>query len=75
LWYHGKLSVLWLKTTTLNWSFEKPFREMWDDYKNDPVLGPLSERMGVRNREGKLAVNDEEMDAASFYHCFSFYKV
>jgi mRNA (guanine-N7-)-methyltransferase len=59
----------------LELEYRKPFREVWDDYKDDPVLGPLSERMGVRNRDGKLSVNADEMDAASFYHCFSFYKV
>jgi mRNA (guanine-N7-)-methyltransferase len=60
----------------LELEYRKPFDEVWREEKDDPNLGQLSERMGVKDRNtGRLLVNDEEMDAASFYHAFSFYKV
>jgi len=60
----------------LELEFRKPFEEFWPSYKDDATLGQLSERMGVRNRNtGRLAVTEEDMDAASFYHAFCFYKV
>ncbi|QGA14035.1 hypothetical protein EYB26_001687 [Talaromyces marneffei] len=56
--------------------YRKPFLEIWHEEKDDPELGPLSERMGVRARGGgELLVSDEELDAASFYHAFVFQKV
>ncbi|KAF2463104.1 guanine-N(7)-methyltransferase [Lindgomyces ingoldianus] len=60
----------------LELQYRKPFREVWDEQKDDPELGPLSEKMGVRDRvTGKLMVSEEELDAADFYHTFCFYKV
>lgn len=60
----------------LELQYRKPFNEVWDEQKDDPILGPLSERMGVRDRvDGRLLVTKEELDAASFYHTFCFYKV
>ncbi|KAG5941753.1 hypothetical protein E4U53_007366 [Claviceps sorghi] len=60
----------------LELQFHRTFREIWDAEKDDPELGPLSERMGVRERGGgPLLVSDEEMEAASFYIGFCFYKV
>lgn len=60
----------------LELQFHKPFLEIWETEKDDQELGPLSERMGVRERGGgKLLVSDEEMEAASFYVGFCFYKV
>ncbi|KAF2267338.1 guanine-N(7)-methyltransferase [Lojkania enalia] len=60
----------------LELQYRKPFREVWGEQKDDPILGPLSERMGVRDRyTGKLLVSEEELDAADFYHTFCFYKV
>ncbi|KAE8149851.1 guanine-N(7)-methyltransferase [Aspergillus avenaceus] len=60
----------------LELQYRKPFLEVWDDEKDDPELGPLSERMGVRDRNtGALLMTDEEKEAASFYHAFCFYKV
>lgn len=48
--------------------YRKPFLEIWHEEKDDPELGPLSERMGVRARGGgELLVSDEELDAASKY--------
>jgi mRNA (guanine-N7-)-methyltransferase len=60
----------------LELQYRKPFREVWDEQKDDPELGPLSERMGVRDRrDGRLLTTEEELDAADFYHTFCFYKV
>jgi mRNA (guanine-N7-)-methyltransferase len=60
----------------LELQYRRPFPEIWREEKDDRTLGPLSERMGVRGRDkGPLLVSDDEMDAASFYHAFCFYKV
>ena len=60
----------------LELQYRKPFREVWEEQKNDPELGPLSERMGVRERgSGRLLTSEDELDAADFYHAFCFYKV
>ncbi|KAL9069422.1 MAG: hypothetical protein Q9157_006175 [Trypethelium eluteriae] len=60
----------------LELQYRKPFPEVWEDEKDNHVLGPLSERMGVRQRDqGPLLVSKEELDAAGFYHAFCFYKV
>lgn len=61
---------LLLHSLTTEYSLEliyrKPFLEIWHEEKDDPELGPLSERMGVRARGGgELLVSDEELDAAS----------
>ncbi|KAI8314000.1 mRNA cap guanine-N7 methyltransferase [Colletotrichum sp. SAR11_59] len=60
----------------LELQYHKTFVEIWESEKDDEVLGPLSERMGVRERgAGRLLVSPEEMEAASFYTAFCFYKV
>ncbi|KAJ5727299.1 hypothetical protein N7493_005119 [Penicillium malachiteum] len=60
----------------LELQYRKPFLEIWEEEKNDRELGPLSERMGVRDRAtGALLMSEEEKDAVSFYHAFCFYKV
>ncbi|KAJ1709010.1 mRNA cap methyltransferase [Aspergillus flavus] len=60
----------------LELQYRKPFLEVWKDEKDDQELGPLSERMGVRDRNtGALLMTEEEKEAASFYHAFCFYKV
>ncbi|KAF4595581.1 mrna cap guanine-n7 methyltransferase [Ophiocordyceps camponoti-floridani] len=60
----------------LELQFYRTFPEIWETEKDDAELGPLSERMGVRERGGgRLLVSDEEMEAASFYIGFCFYKV
>lgn len=60
----------------LELEYHKSFNEIWREERKDPVLGPLSERMGVVDRiSGKLNVTDMEMEAAAFYVAFSFYKV
>lgn len=58
----------------LELQYRKPFLEIWEDEKNDRDLGPLSERMGVRDRTtGELLMTEEEKDAVSKYfgllHC------
>ena len=46
--------------------YRKPFMEVWRDEKDDAELGPLSERMGVRDRStGELLMTEEEKEAAS----------
>ena len=52
----------------------KPFDRVWEEEREDPVLGPLSERMGVRGRDGEMLVGAEEVEAAGFYLAFCFYK-
>lgn len=60
----------------LEMQYHKHFDAIWRTEKDDEVLGPLSEQMGVRERgRGPLLVSDEEMEAASFYVGFCFYKV
>ncbi|EEQ27613.1 mRNA cap methyltransferase [Microsporum canis CBS 113480] len=59
----------------LELQYRKPFLDIWREEKDDPILGPLSERMGVRSRnDGSMLVNDDELEAASLYHAFCFYK-
>ncbi|KAI7779340.1 hypothetical protein LA080_000916 [Diaporthe eres] len=60
----------------LELQYHKSFSDIWKTEKDDPTLGPLSERMGVRQRHGgEFLVSPEEMEAASFYVGFCFYKV
>lgn len=50
----------------LELQYRKPFLEIWEDEKNHPELGPLSERMGVRDRTtGALNMTEEEKEAVS----------
>ena len=52
----------------LELQYRKGFREIWEVEGNTRVFGPLSERMGVRGRDGgELLVSAEEMEAASEY--------
>lgn len=56
--------------------YRKPFADVWREEKEHSVYGPLSERMGVRDRvTGQLLVSEQEMEAASFYQAFCFYKI
>lgn len=60
----------------LELQYHRPFPEIWETEKDDAELGPLSERMRVREPNGgPLLVSDDEMEAASFYVGFCFYKV
>lgn len=60
----------------LELQYHRTFSSVWETEKDDRELGPLSERMGVRGRHGgPLLVTPEEMEAASFYVAFCFYKV
>ncbi len=50
----------------LELQYRRPFRDIWLSEKDDPEMGPLSERMGVRARGGgPLLVREEELEAAS----------
>lgn len=45
---------------------------MWKEEKDNVVFGPLSERMGVRGRNGgELLVSEKELEAASKCHRLS----
>ncbi|KAI8628798.1 mRNA capping enzyme [Xylariaceae sp. FL1651] len=60
----------------LEMQYHQSFRDIWESEKDDHILGPLSERMGVRGRgRGELLVSPEEMEVANFYVAFCFYKV
>ncbi|KAK8044975.1 hypothetical protein PG993_004999 [Apiospora rasikravindrae] len=60
----------------LELQYHQSFKEIWETEKDDRILGPLSERMGVRERGGgPLLVSPEEMEVANFYLAFCFYKV
>ncbi|KAI1268176.1 mRNA capping enzyme [Xylariaceae sp. FL1019] len=60
----------------LEMQYHSSFREIWETEKDDPILGPLSERMGVRERgKGPLLVSEQELEIANFYVAFCFYKV
>ncbi|KAI0469183.1 mRNA capping enzyme [Xylaria cf. heliscus] len=60
----------------LEMQYHQSFKDIWELEKDDHILGPLSERMGVRERgRGPLLVSPEEMEVANFYVAFCFYKV
>ena len=45
--------------------YREPFLRIWEEEKDDEELGPLSERMGVRDRDtGRLMMTEEEKQAA-----------
>lgn len=50
----------------LEMQYRKSFTDVWAEEKDDPILGLLSEKMGVREQgRGPLLVSEEEMEAAS----------
>ena len=52
----------------LELQYRKPFLDIWREEKDDSILGPLSERMGVRSRnDGSMMVNDDELEAAGMF--------
>ncbi|KIW04391.1 uncharacterized protein PV09_04672 [Verruconis gallopava] len=59
----------------LELQYRKEFREVFEEEKQDREFAELAERMGVKSRNDQLLVEKEEMEAASFYHAFCFYKV
>ncbi len=60
----------------LELQYHQSFKDIWESEKDDHVLGPLSERMGVRGKaRGPLLVSPAEMEVANFYVAFCFYKV
>lgn len=54
--------------------YRKGFRDVFESEVVDRDLGELAERMRVVDRQGNLRVSEQEMEAASFYHAFCFYK-
>lgn len=59
----------------LELEYRKPLNEIWEEEKDDEDFGKLADRMRVRNRDGSLKMSAEEIEAASLYHAFIFYKV
>lgn len=58
----------------LELQYRSPFLDIWNAEKNDRELGPLSERMGVKDRStGSLLMTDEEKEAASKFLILSIY--
>lgn len=50
----------------LELQYRRDFADIWNEEKDDRSLGPLSERMGVRERDaGPLRLTSEEFEAAS----------
>ena len=66
LLYRARLTII-LNSIAEDYSLEliykKPFHDIWREEKDDKDLRSLSERMGVRDREGKFALGDEEWEA------------
>lgn len=58
----------------LEFLWKKGFHDIYKEECNGD-LAQLSERMGVKGRDGKLLVTDEEWEAAGFYVGFAFRRV
>jgi len=54
--------------------YRKPFHDVWREEKDQPEMRHLSERMGVRNRDGSFALGDDEWEACGLYLAFTFRK-
>ncbi|KAK6361464.1 mRNA cap guanine-N7 methyltransferase [Orbilia blumenaviensis] len=61
----------------LKLEYKRLFEDIWQDEKDDRVLGPLSERMGVKKKDGsgEKLVQGEEWEACSIYMGFCFRKI
>ncbi|KAK6355019.1 mRNA cap guanine-N7 methyltransferase [Orbilia brochopaga] len=61
----------------LKLEYRRLFEDIWADEKDDRVLGPLSERMGVKRRDGsgERTVQGEEWEACKVYMGFCFRKI
>ncbi|KAK6536696.1 mRNA cap guanine-N7 methyltransferase [Arthrobotrys megalospora] len=61
----------------LKLEYKRLFEDIWKDNKDDRDLGPLSERMGVKKRDGsgEMLVQGEEWEACSIYMGFCFRKI
>lgn len=58
----------------LELEYKKPFHDVWREEKDQSELKILSERMGVRRRDGSFALGDDEWEACGFYLAFAFRK-
>jgi mRNA (guanine-N7-)-methyltransferase len=47
----------------LELEYKKPFHNVWEEEKDQSELRVLSERMGVRRRDGSFALGDDEWEA------------
>jgi mRNA (guanine-N7-)-methyltransferase len=56
----------------LQLEYRKPFSEVFEEERHE--FEKLGERMGVIDRSGRLMITSQEMEAANFYHAFSFCK-
>ncbi|KAF2097714.1 guanine-N(7)-methyltransferase [Rhizodiscina lignyota] len=60
----------------LELEFRMPFKEIWEEEKDDREFGMLAEKMRVKDpRTGELRASKEELEAAYLYQGFIFYKV
>lgn len=55
--------------------YRKSFREVLEEETREHgEMRELAERMGVISRDGRILARAEELEAASFYHTFCFYR-
>ncbi|EPS42358.1 hypothetical protein H072_3667 [Dactylellina haptotyla CBS 200.50] len=61
----------------LKLEYKRVFEDIWNDEKDDRILGPLSERMNVKKRDGsgEMQVKGEEWEACKIYMGFCFRKI
>ncbi|EWC46916.1 hypothetical protein DRE_03928 [Drechslerella stenobrocha 248] len=61
----------------LKLEYKRLFEDIWKDEKDDEILGPLSEKMGVKSRDGsgEMMVQGEEWEACKIYMGFCFRKI
>ena len=61
----------------LKLEYKRNFENIWEDEKDDKILGPLSERMSVKKKDGsgERQMEDEEWDACKIYMGFCFRKL
>ncbi|KAF3921931.1 hypothetical protein ABW20_dc0101869 [Dactylellina cionopaga] len=61
----------------LKLEYKRLFEDIWSDEKDDKILGPLSERMNVKKRDGSgdMQVQGEEWEACKIYMGFCFRKI
>jgi hypothetical protein len=55
--------------------YKKPFHNIWEEEKDDRDLRILSERMGVRDRDGKFALGEDEWEACGKFLALPIYPI